>query len=173
MRVRQQDVKQTWRVLLNDAELGRLKNDENDMVIYFSVPPGALRRGENRLRIEQDLSRRPTPDDVRVGEIVLDSRDKADVLGEASVRVTVLDADSGKALPSRITVLNEAGALQTPGATSNDHLAVRPGTIYTSSGHARFGLPPGNYTVYAGRGFEYSLAKKTISVTAGESAELT
>ncbi|MCP5109678.1 MAG: hypothetical protein GY953_02460, partial [bacterium] len=91
LRIRQQDVKQTWRVLLNDTELGRLRNDENDMVVYFSAPPGTLRRGENRLRIEQDLSRRKTPDDVRVGEIVLDSRGKAEVLGEASVRVTVLD----------------------------------------------------------------------------------
>src|SRR5207244_4646666 len=33
--------------------------------------------------------------------------------------------------------------------------------------------PAGNYTVYAGRGFEYSLAKADVRITAGETAERT
>src|SRR5881394_2849156 len=40
LRLRQQDVKQTWKVLLNGKELGRLEPDENDMVVYFPVPAG-------------------------------------------------------------------------------------------------------------------------------------
>src|SRR5204863_513812 len=32
LRLRQQDVKQTWRLLLNGKELGRLVTDENDTV---------------------------------------------------------------------------------------------------------------------------------------------
>src|SRR5262245_14789278 len=35
LRLRQQDVRQTWKVLLNGKDLGRLREDENDMVIYL------------------------------------------------------------------------------------------------------------------------------------------
>src|SRR5262245_39008672 len=35
LRLRQQDVKQTWKVLLNGKEIGRLPPDENDTVVYF------------------------------------------------------------------------------------------------------------------------------------------
>src|SRR5262245_53563582 len=52
LRVRQQDVKQTWKVLLNDKELTRLPPDENDQVLYLPVPANALRMGENKLVIE-------------------------------------------------------------------------------------------------------------------------
>src|SRR5262245_28203953 len=77
LRLRQQDVKQTWRVLLNGKEIGRLVNDENDQVIYLAVPAGGLRPGENQLRIEQNGR---TPDDIRVGEILLDERPVKQVL---------------------------------------------------------------------------------------------
>src|ERR1700726_1365920 len=43
LRLRQQDVRQTWRVVLNGTELGRLLSDENDTVIYLPVPRGGLR----------------------------------------------------------------------------------------------------------------------------------
>src|SRR5690606_35064229 len=42
LRLRQQDVKQTWQIELNGKELGHLHRDENDMVVYFAVPPGTL-----------------------------------------------------------------------------------------------------------------------------------
>ena len=35
----------------------------------------------------------------------------------------------------------------TVGTESNEHLAVRPGVVYTSTGVARFGLPVGEYTI--------------------------
>src|SRR5438128_2679709 len=53
LRLRQQDVKQTWKVVLNGKELGGLAADENDMVIYLLIPVGRLVAGENRLAIEQ------------------------------------------------------------------------------------------------------------------------
>ncbi len=172
LRLRQQDVKQTWRVLLNEKELGRLRADEDDMVVYFPVPPATLVGGENVLRIEQDLRRRKAPDDVRVGEVILDDRTVDDVLADASVEIRIIDAETGRPTPARITVFNADGALQTPGAQSNDHLAIRPGFVFTSSGQAKFGLPAGTFTIYAGRGFEYSLAKETIQLAAGQSRRL-
>lgn len=46
--------------------------------------------------------------------------------------------------------------------------AVRPGVVYTSSGTARFGLPAGDYTIYTGRGFEYSLDSVRVQVRPGD-----
>lgn len=168
LQLRQQDVKQTWRVTLNETELGTLRPDENDMVAYFAVPSGVLRDGENVLRIAQDAGR-PSPDDIRVGQIILDSRTVDEALAEATIDVEVTDVDSQAFLPSRLTIVNADGSLQTPGARSGGHLTVRPGFVLTSNGKARFGLPAGNYTIYAGRSFEYSLAQESIRVAAGDS----
>src|SRR4051794_23769722 len=52
LRLRQQDVKQTWRVLLNGKELGRLIADENDTELVLPVAPGRLADGDNTLVIE-------------------------------------------------------------------------------------------------------------------------
>ena len=51
--LRQQDVKQTWRILLNGKELGRLHRNENDMRVNWPVPAGSLVDGENTLTIQQ------------------------------------------------------------------------------------------------------------------------
>ena len=168
LRLRQQDVKQTWNVLLNGKQLARLRPDENDTVLYLPVPAGQLADGENTLAVEQAGK---VPDDVRVGEIALDDRPPDRVLSAAAVEVRVLDAgQAGKPipLPCRITVLNGQGALMTVGAASNEHLAVRPGVIYTGSGTARFGLPAGEYTIHAGRGFEYGVASTRVTLKPGD-----
>lgn len=165
LRLRQQDVKQKWTVRLNTAELGELTIDENDMVVYFDIPAGTLVRGENRLSVTQQGN---TNDDIRVGDISVEPRPKQQVLNDGTVTLTVVDSDSREPVPSRITVLNSAGALQTSGTASNGHLAVRTGIVYTSTGQASFGLPVGSYRVIAGRGFEYSIDELTVTVTAGD-----
>jgi hypothetical protein len=129
LRWRQQDVKQPWKIRLSGQELGSMRADENDMVLYLPVPAGRLQAGENRLVIEQ-VGR--TPDDIRVGEITLDDRSVAQVLSEGLVEVAVVDAGRPgppAPLPCRITVVNDQGALMTVGATSGDRLAVRPGVV--------------------------------------------
>src|SRR5687767_7136919 len=40
LRLRQQDVKQTWKVVLNGKDLGRLATDENDTELVLPIPPG-------------------------------------------------------------------------------------------------------------------------------------
>ena len=59
LRLRQRDVKQAWRVRLNDRDLGPLVQDENEMVVYLPVPPGVVRDGENGLwaTTEDDAAR--------------------------------------------------------------------------------------------------------------------
>ncbi len=168
LRLRQQDVKQTWRIFLNGNQLGRLIRNENDMVRYFPVPAGILRTGENTLTIVQNGTK---PDDVRVGEIAIDERSKQDVLNESSVTVTVVDAGTSQPTPCRITVLDSHGALHTVGAESSDTLTVRPGVIYTADGRAAFGLPAGWYTIFAGRGFEYGIDSQKITLKPGDAAD--
>lgn len=165
LRLRQQDVRQTWKVLLNGKELVRLPTDENDLVIYVPVPAKALAAGENTLSVEQVGV---TADDVRVGEISLVDRPVKDTLSAATVEIKVIDADQKTPLPCRLTIVNKQGARVTVGAASQGQLAVRPGVIYTGNGQARFGLPPGEYTVYAGRGFECSLDSIPMSLKVGD-----
>ncbi|MCY2966812.1 MAG: CehA/McbA family metallohydrolase, partial [Planctomycetota bacterium] len=169
---RQQDVKQPWKIRLNDRLLGELTIDENDMVVALRVPADVLRDGDNVLLLEQDNGAK-TPDDIRVGEMTLDRRPRPEVLGEATVKVEVLDVDTGRRIPVRITIVNDSGALQSLGTSSDQHLAVRPGVVYTGDGNAVLSLPAGKYVVSAGRGFEYSLASQRLELLAGESKSTT
>ena len=54
------------------------------------------------------------------------------------------------------------------GTASGGRLAVRPGVVYSGDGKARFGLPAGDYTIHAGRGFEYGIDSARISVRPGD-----
>src|SRR5690348_10167724 len=38
LRLRQQDVRQIWRLLLQDKEIGRLQQTEDDTVIFLPIP---------------------------------------------------------------------------------------------------------------------------------------
>src|SRR5579872_5955880 len=165
LRLRQRDVRQTWNVRLNDTEIARLPPDENAMVTFWAVPPNALKEGENTLTIAVDGK---APDDVLIGDVRLDERTRAEVLAEASVEVVVTEGGTG--VPCRLTIVDAQGALTSVGASSDVRHAVRPGVIYTADGSARFGLPAGKYTLYAGRGFEYSVASSELVLKPGASA---
>lgn len=170
LRLRQKDVKQPWRVSLNQKDLGNLTLDENDTVVYFPVPPGTLTDGDNTLHLEPVTQAR---DDILLGQISLDSRPLKTVLSEATVDVHVFDATNPRGrlpTPCRITVVNAEGALVTTAATSKKSLAVRAGVIYSANGQATIGLPAGDYTLYAGRGFEFDVDSVRLSLKPGDVA---
>ena len=161
LRLRHRDLKQTWKLLLNDRDLGRLPQDENEMITFWSVPPGTLRQGENRLRV---TGAGKLSDDVLIGDVRLIDRPRLAALSVATLDVSVSDADDDQPLPCRITITDAAGALMTVGRASDLRTAVRPGVVYTADGHLRCGLPAGKCVVYAGRGFEYSVMRVDIEV---------
>lgn len=169
--LRQQDVKQGWNVELNGKVLGKLVRDENDQQLLLPVPAGLLQTGRNQLRIFQS-GKRLTPDDIRVGEIVLFPQKKQQVLSEATVSVSVVAGETGESLPCRITIVDHAGTLMATSAESSNTQAVRTGVIYVSTGKTTFGLPAGEYTVYAGRGFEYGVAQQKIRLKAGDEKQV-
>ncbi|HEY5918502.1 MAG TPA: CehA/McbA family metallohydrolase [Chryseolinea sp.] len=165
LRLRQYDVKQNWRIFINDKDIGGLVQDEKDMNTYFSVPNSLLRSGQNNLAIKAADN---SPDDIRVGQITLHYRPLQEVLNESKVDVTVIDESTGKPIPSRITIIGEEGILQTVTATSANSLAVRPGYVYSAGGSASVSLPAGRYTLYAGRGFEYSIDSARVELKPGD-----
>jgi len=169
LRLKQYDVKQHWRVLLNDRELGSLVADEKDMIVYFAVPSNLLRDGQNELHITSDEK---VSDDIKVGSIALDPRGVKEVIGEATLEIQVLEGESDVPLPSRITIVNSDGILQTV-ASSAEALVLRPGFVYTANGKALLQLPAGNYKIYAGRGFEYGVDSAQVQLRIGDRLEKT
>jgi hypothetical protein len=166
--LQQYDVKQNWKVEINGQSLGSLAADEKIMVVYFSIPTGILRNGQNEIYIHCDDG---ASDDIRVEKISVDKRPVNKVLGEATVEVEVVDSNN-TLLPSRLTVVNTDGVLQTVLA-SDKSLATRPGVIYTANGKALLTLPAGTYRIYAGRGFEYGVDSAKVELKPGDHAHKT
>jgi len=164
--IRQRDVKTAWQVAVNGRRLGTLEMVGQPLVRAFSVPAGLLEAGENRLVISRAPSR--VLDDIVVGEFVLDARPRAVVLAQASLEVEVIDAETGRGLPCRLTLVDPEDALVPLTASAAGPLAERTGVVYTGDGRARLGLAPGTYMLHAGRGFEYGVATERVTLAAGD-----
>lgn len=173
LHVRQADVKQSWKVSLNGHRLGELVRDECDLHLYLPIAPGKLLDGANVLRIDSMAVGNGTEDDVRVGEVFLDRRPLRETLGEATLDVTVVDRESRRPLPARLTLVDAHGTLQTVDAASDERQAVRQGVVYVRDGQAKFGVPAGTYVVSAGRGFEYSRAERRVDLAFGGNEKIT
>ncbi|MEX2232147.1 MAG: CehA/McbA family metallohydrolase [Cyclobacteriaceae bacterium] len=165
--LRQYDIKLNWRVLLNGQSLGSLVSDEKDLISYFKIPPRML-KAENTLEIACADAK---PDDIKVGNFILHSRPLISVLSDGHVTIEVFDSETQRLTPARITIVNAMGILQTVLGSPKDPLVVRPGHVYTGNGRASIGLPPGKYTFYAGRGFEYGIDSVQLTVKAGDYVE--
>ncbi|MAX40960.1 MAG: hypothetical protein CME33_30845 [Gimesia sp.] len=168
--LRQQDVKQTWNVELNGKVLGKLVRHEQDQQLLLPVPPKSLKTGINQLRIFQSGKR--DPDDIQVGEIVLLTEPASKFLAETQLSIEVTDKETKQGIPCRITIVNAEGALVVTAAESNARQAVRTGVIYTRDGKTQFPLPAGEYTVYAGRGFEYGVDQHRLILKKGDQKKL-
>jgi hypothetical protein len=160
----QDDVKLDWRVEVNGRRIGALFLMESPLVHTLRLPAGVLRDGSNVLSILPPKAN----DDIRVGEIKLATRAVASVLSEAMVELRVIDEQSRRPLPSRITVTDAQGSLAALHTGSDVTIAARPGVVYTANGEATVSLLAGNYTFSATRGFEFSLATTNVSLKPGE-----
>ncbi|MEQ8635936.1 CehA/McbA family metallohydrolase [Gimesia maris] len=164
--LRQQDVKQTWNIELNGKIQGKLVRQEQDQQLLIPVPPETLKTGVNELRIYQ--SGKITPDDIRVGEIVLLTDPASEFLSESQLSIKVTDKETKQGIPCRITIVNAEGTLVVSSAESDEHQAVRTGVVYTRDGKTQVELPAGEYTVYAGRGFEYGVDQQHLILKKGD-----
>ena len=113
--------------------------------------------GTNRLSIVAPKER----DDIEVGEIHFESTPVERALSEGRFSIHV--TEHRQPLPCRVTIVNASGALF-PARVDAENAAVRPGVVYLGNGVGTFHLPAGDYTVYVGRGFEYSVKTQKVSV---------
>ncbi len=160
--IRQADVKLEWRVALNGRALGKLFLMEEDLVHTLPIPPGVLREKDNVLTIATLPGNK---DDIVLGDIRIEFAPVRAAIAQSGLQVQVRD-DRGES-PARITVADFNGTL-VPLVALQDGKAARPGVVYTGTGRAALGLRPGKYTIYASRGFEYSVASQTVDLRAGE-----
>jgi hypothetical protein len=144
--IRQIDVKLDWNVELNGRKLGKLFLMEYPLVHSLKVPANTLRSGDNVLSILPPKEN----DDIRVGDFRLGKMD------------ATLEVQANQ--PCRITLADAQGHLAALAAANG-----RPGVVYTATGKAKIALLPGDYTVYASRGFESSLATTNLKLGAGQS----
>lgn len=158
LRIWQRDVKLGWPVMLNGRRLGALTNAETALECVLTVPAGALHDGENVLVIDAPSAL----DDIEVGPVILDARTPNEVVGGATIHVSTDN------LPCRLTLTRKDGTLQPLRAESASQVAARPGVVYTKQGRATLHVPPGDYVLHAGRGFEWGVAKAELSLQAGD-----
>ena len=164
--LRQYDVNQSWVLTLNGIKLGELEQDEKDMMRYFQIPSGSLKKGSNQLKLSS-AERGVNSDDIRVGQIEFYSQSLNKILSASSLSVEIRDERTKKFLPSKITIVDLNGSLRPLDVKRKDDIAVRTGVIYTSKGKVSFNLPAGNYIIYASRGFEYSIDSFRVQLKRG------
>ncbi|WP_395716804.1 CehA/McbA family metallohydrolase [Prosthecobacter sp.] len=161
LRIWQRDVKLGWPVMLNGRRLGTLTNTEAALECVLTVPPGALKDGENVLIIDAPSSL----DDIKIGPVILDARPQDEAIGGAKIHVNAGD------LPCRITLTRKDGTLQPLRAEPAGEVATRTGVVYAKQGRVTLHVPPGDYVVHAGRGFEWGVARAEVSLRPGETKE--
>lgn len=166
--VRHYSVELEWIVTLNDQKLGKLSEDEKDMISFFEIPAGVLKAGKNTLQITPAKKTAVNvSNDIRIGEIFIESRPVSDVLSEATLDVEVRDKEN-KLIPSRITIADKSGVLMPIMAKPDQQLAIRQGFVYTGNGKATIGLPAGTYRLFATRGFEYGVDSALVTIKPGD-----
>ncbi len=168
----QYDVKQSWEISLNDKNLASLMQDENRMALSTEIPSGVLKAGPNKLSIKP--KGKISSDDIVLEQLRICSGVLSEHLSESKLVIKVQDNVTGNRTPARITVLHEDGALASHGLLTDSALpttgiASRVGTVYSLSGEVTLPVPAGKYVVFAGRGFEYSLAKVEVTAERGKS----
>ena len=168
LKVRQVDVKERWLVKVNGKLLGELTRNENPMWSCFAVDAGVLQADGNEVVIQPAVERKAAKsDDIRLDQVQLLSVSRAQHLSAARLTVRVTNKH-GESVPARITLTDLGGALLPIGADSSPGVAVRTGVVYTLDGSATLPTPAGPAVIYAGRGFEYSLAKQELDLQPGD-----
>lgn len=168
LRIWQRDVKLAWPVLLNGRRIGSLTPAEPAQECVLAVPAGTLRDGGNQLVIEAPQAL----DDIEAGPVFLELRPVSEALGGARLDITVADATTQAGLPCRLTLTRRDGTLQPLRAEPAREVAARTGVVYTTGGHAVLDVPPGDYVLHAGRGFEWSVSRTEVSVKRDETRAL-
>ena len=166
--VYQNDVKERWELRMNGHSIGTLSLIEQSQVTTFSLKNEWLNPVKNILTVHAPKA----VDDIEIGNLRWHPHPEEVSLNTATINVDVLEEGSNSPVPCRITVVDELNALFPVFPMETEKLAIRPGVIYSGNGKVSFGLPEGNYQLFASRGFEYSVARYSFNVIAGQSQNI-
>jgi hypothetical protein len=168
--VHQDDVKQGWRISLNGKRLGNLDRFESKVLHSLKVPAGTLRDGQNKLTVEAPVT---AVDDILVGGAFIELDPVDEALSHSFLELSAFDKKTSGALPCRFTITDAKDFLMPLKVKPSLRLAVRPGVVYSIDGKCKVGVLPGEYLVYATRGFEYGVDTVKVTVGRGETKKVT
>lgn len=154
-------------VELNGKKIDELAPSQHRKLGYVIIPKGALKDGANIINI---IPR--TGDDCVIGKLKLYPKPFVELMRLQPVKISVTDADTGKAIPARVTITDSDGDLRQIFFAPTNGAAVRTGTFYTRGTETTVQLSEGNYVFYATRGMEWSRDKQLISVTANNNTDV-
>ena len=163
--VKQRHVSAKWQLSVNGKKITDLKRGNQSQTVYYTLPPGALKSGQNTLTVGS-----ATPsDDIAVGPISLHLSGEARPDNLQTVSISVSDKAAGKAIPARITITDKQLKLVKFFTNKNTgDIAMRAGLAYTRGTETSVDLPEGEYLVFATRGVEWGRAEQAISVAKGK-----
>jgi hypothetical protein len=171
--IEQKGVKYNWSVRANGKSLGALELMETPTTHTLRVPRGTWVAGENTVSILPPSQ----TDDIEIGEVKLYASDRTNMFAGCELRISVYDQESRVAMPCRLTLVTARGFLAPlrlldRSGSNAVMVAERTGVIYSGNGRARVGLLPGDYTVYASRGFEYGVVTQAVTLRPGDAQSL-
>jgi hypothetical protein len=157
-----QSIVQPWFLEVNGRRLAQFPlSYGREEQTYFTVPAGAVNNGSNTVSIVADDFGK----EITVGNFRLFRQSLRQLLNLRKVAVTVADDQTGKPIPSRITIVNDQGIPANLFSVSDTNAAVRVGRLYTTGQRTTFEVPAGTYDFSATRGMEWGLARKRVSLT--------
>jgi hypothetical protein len=159
----QRHVNDRWDVMLNGQLISELDRHNDLRDVMYTLPTGTLVRGENVLEVVPSTS----TDDITIGRARLVSKTMREWLDLQPVDLTVIDGDTGKPIPARVTIVDSAGELPQLYYAQSERTAVRPGLLYLGEGVGHLELPRGQYTFWAARGVEWGLDEVKLDLTSG------
>ena len=159
--ITQRSVDNVWRLKINDKDMGTLKTNNEPADFWYPVAGGTLRSGENTLTITPEGD---PNDDIVLGNFRLVEGSLHEALHLQPVTIKVIDAATSKPIPSRVNFFRKDKKAAQLFFTEPSTTPVREDLAYTVKGVMKTELQPGEYTVYASHGTEWSVAKATLIV---------
>ncbi|MFT4647949.1 MAG: hypothetical protein ACI9X4_001164 [Glaciecola sp.] len=168
--LQQRDVNNTWLMQLNGKPMGALQTSEDSLMeFHYEIPAGLMVDGVNKLSV---IATNPA-DDILIGNVRYLEKSTRDhfLLKPFALHVSQTVNGLVEDMPARITIVDSKGTMVQMYYAKAEHVAVRPGVLYTGTGHAVAELPMGDYQVYASRGMEWSRAKVGLHLGVDDSKE--
>jgi len=159
--ITQRSVDNVWRLKINDKDLGTLKTNNEPADFWYPIEGGTLKSGKNTLMVTPEGD---PNDDIVLGNFRLVEGSLREALHLQPVTIKVVDAATSKPIPSRVNFFREDKKAAQLFFTEPATTPVREDLAYTVKGVLKTELQPGEYTIYASHGTEWSVAKAALTV---------